>query len=97
MLFHYIAGAGGLTLETLDKEGHIIESLPLIYKNGNNDPSFSAIENTIILADRTIITSDTITTYKVDEREIPIPTTKTVKIENNKYRILDNGHIKKIE
>jgi hypothetical protein len=96
MLFYFPAGAGGLTLETLDKDGHIIDSLPVIYKHDNADPSFSAFENATILADRTVITNDTLITYKVDEREIPIPSTKSVKIENNKYRILDNGQIKKL-
>lgn len=96
MLFFFPAGEGGLRLETLDKDGHIIESLPLIYKHDNPDPSFSAHENATILSDKTLLMIDTLITYKEDERGIPILNSKTVKIERNKYKILDNGHLMKV-
>ncbi|MEI6123736.1 MAG: hypothetical protein WCQ95_08910 [Bacteroidota bacterium] len=82
---------------TIDRNGKVIDSLFLVGKYGGNDPCYGISEYAIINTDLTIQIIDTTYTWDVDKDYSRIDNSKKMTVQNELYKVLDNGIIKKIK
>ena len=96
MISYHPAGAGGLSLQTMDKLGNHIDGMGL-FGGYEANPAHQEMENAKVFSDLSVVVNKTITSYQVDSFDIPNPATKSVSVEAHKYQILGSGKIKQIE
>ena len=86
---------GSPILMTIGRDQNPIDTLFILGDWGGNDPSYGVSEIAEINSDLSITLLDSISSWELDDKGDRLEDSEDLKIKLDRYRILDNGKIKK--